>query len=146
MRLWNPRRHGKWTEMNWTKIRTTGIALTAVAAVGVLVVGCNRCARTERTQAEIKQLPSLSSEQSAKIAIWLEQNEPRLRAPVKSIGTAEKASTQLVGIRNRAGLHQSMTSNGQQSVPSVPVLLQEHSHSDNILWIIEYNNRIAVGH
>jgi hypothetical protein len=120
------------------------VALTAIAAVGVLVVGCNQCARIERSQVEIKQLPSLNFEKSAETAIQPEQSELRLRAPVKSIGTADEASAQLVGITDRAGLHQSMTSNGQQSIPPVPVLLQEHNHMENVLWIIE-NDRKMVG-
>jgi hypothetical protein len=135
--------------MNRIRISTTRIVLVIIVVCGILISGCKQCG--EQRKFAIKQAPTTDSGQATTIATLLEQNQAvsrqaeggKLQARTKTIGITEKNSAPIVGIRNRSALHKPVESRGRQLPPEVAALLQEQSHLQNTLWIIENNNRMA---
>ena len=133
--------------MNRVRISTMRIVLVIIVVCGILISGCKQCG--EQRKFAIKQTPTTDSEQVTMITTLLEQDQGvsrqaeggKLQARTKTIGITEKNSALIVGIRNRSALHKPVES--WQLAPEVAALLQEQSHLQNTLWIIENNSRMA---
>jgi len=136
--------------MNRIRISTTRIVLGTIVVCGILISGCKQSG--EQSKFAIKQAPTTDSEQATTIATLLEQNQAvsrqaeggKLQARTKTIGITEKNSAPIVGIRDeQTALYKPVESHGRQLPPEVAALLQEQSHLQNTLWIIENNSRMA---
>jgi hypothetical protein len=134
--------------MKLTRVQIESVIPIVIAAAIMLLSGCEQSVKIERFYPDNEKAYALDTMRTASTAPQFASNkadEQKLRAGVWGVGTnVGNTSAKLVGFKDeQAELYKSNENIGGQPAPDVAAFLQEQSHIETTLWIIESNCRIT---